>query len=98
MPIIKNFCIPIYNYQLSYSYSYLKVVSRYKNIPLSISPVYFSFIRSFSISVPHRNEEDDVKKVPKVLYKNIYEGRGVPNPEPFWVKSNGCPISIFGAS
>lgn len=32
------------------------------------------------------------------VYKNIYEGRGVPKPEPFWVKSNGYPISMFGAS
>lgn len=31
-------------------------------------------------------------------YEDLYKGRGVPSPEPIWVKDNGKEISPFGAS
>lgn len=62
-------------------------------------PFYNSInVRYFSTSATayHSNINEQNNEV--YVYKNVYEGRGVPNPEPFWVKSNGYPISMFGAS
>nr|ATI20472.1 GIY-YIG endonuclease [Juglanconis juglandina] len=59
----------------------------------SINIRYFST----SVSAPESNIKEKNNTASSV-YKNIYEGRGVPKPEPFWVKSNRYPISMFGAS
>lgn len=56
-------------------------------------------IRSFSTgSLLHVRSTTNTNKLSRKLYKNIYEGRGIPDPEPFWANSNDCPISMFGAS
>ncbi len=59
----------------------------------------FNLIRSFSTGgLLHTRNAASTKKLSRNLYKNVYEGRGIPNPEPFWANSNDCPISMFGAS
>lgn len=55
-------------------------------------------IRFFSAGSLLHARKSTTNKLSRNLYKNVYEGRGISNPEPFWAKSNGCPISMFGAS
>ena len=43
-----------------------------------------------------KNSNKNLRSV--IPYLNLFLGRGIPNPEPFWVKSNGYPLSMFGAS
>jgi len=58
----------------------------------------FNFIRSFSTGNLLNGRNTTSTKLSRELYKNVYEGRGIPNPEPFWANSNDCPVSMFGAS
>lgn len=59
-----------------------------------------NLIRPFSTSSLLQTRKSTSKTLcsARKLYKNIYEGLGIPRPEPLWGNSNGCPISMFGAS
>lgn len=88
--------------KIGYSLAYvsLRLHKKYSHFSVTHSSFYNHSInvKNFSTSLAANNPKIMVKDNKVSVYKNIYEGRGVPNPEPFLVKSNGYPIGLLGAS
>lgn len=105
------FCMPNYIYNMSklnvntikqnfgYSLAYKRLYKNYSRFFLTNRSYFYNSntnVRDFSTSLAtcySRTREKD-----NSVYKDIYKGRGVPNPEPFWVKSNEHSVGMFGAS
>lgn len=86
--------------KIGYNLAYNRLHKKYSHFSINHSSFYNSSInvQKFSTSLAYDKPMIRGKDNKVSVYKNIYEGRGVPNPEPFWVKSNGYPVGLFGAS